>query len=88
VNELIPPNRRLTRASSIGTPSASILGVSEDDSVGVLANSRLLRRVNLDPGPLEVIAAEGNVVEVAASGTPLQLSDIVVTAPLLEDGFE
>jgi DNA-binding beta-propeller fold protein YncE len=87
-SELTPPNRRLTRLTALGTPSASILGVSEDGSVGVLANSRLLRRVNLDPGPLELIAAEGNSVEVAASGTPLQLSDIVVTAPLLEDGFE
>jgi hypothetical protein len=88
VTETTPPNRRLTRLTSIGTPSASILGVSEDGSVGVLANSRRLRRVNLDPGPLEVIAAEGDIVEVAASSTPLQLSDIIVTAPLLEDGFE
>lgn len=88
VSELTPPNRRLTRVTSLGTPSASIMGVSEDGSVGVLANSRRLRRVNLDPGPLAVIAAEGDIVEVVASGTPLQLSDIVVARPLLEGGFE
>jgi DNA-binding beta-propeller fold protein YncE len=88
VSELTPPNRRLTRLTSLGTPSASIMGVSEDGSVGVLANSSLLRRVNLDPGPLAVIAAEGDTVELVASGTPLNLSDIVVAQPLLEDGFE
>jgi DNA-binding beta-propeller fold protein YncE len=87
-SELAPPNRRLTRLTSLGTPSASIMGVSDDGSVGVFANTRLLRRVNLDPGPLAVIAAEGDVVEVVASGAPLQLGDIVVTRPLLEDGFE
>ena len=88
VSELTPPNRRLTRLTALGMSSASIMGVSEDGSVGVLANTRLLRRVNLDPGPLAVIAAEGPIVEVAAAGGPLWLSDIVVTRPLLEDGFE
>jgi hypothetical protein len=89
VSELTPPNRRLTRLTALGTSSASIMGVSEDGSVGVVADSQeRLRRVNLDPGPLAVIAAEGPIVEVAAAGGPLQLSDIVVTRPLLEDGFE
>jgi hypothetical protein len=89
-SELTPPNRRLTRLTSLGAPSASILGVSEDGRIGIIGNQRFLRRVNLDPVPPEPIAAEGPVVEVTPSaGTPLNLSDIILTRPpLLEDGFE
>jgi hypothetical protein len=89
-SELTPPNRRLTRATSLGVPAANILGVSEDGRVGVLGFSTFLRRVNLDPVPPEPIAAEGPVVEVTPSAsTPLNLSDIILTRPpLLEDGFE
>lgn len=87
-SELTPPNRRLTRLTSLGTPSATVFGASEDGRVGVIGNSRFLRRVNLDPGPPEPIAVEGDTVEVAPSGTPLQLSTIVVARPLLESSFE
>jgi hypothetical protein len=87
-NSMTPPDRRLTRLTSLGTPSATILGASFDGRVGVLANNRVLRRVDLDPGGSEPIAPSGDPVEVTPTGTPLGLSDIVLVRPLLEDGFE
>ncbi len=47
---ITPPDRRLTRLTSLGTPSATILGASLDGRVGVIGNTRFLRRVDLDPG--------------------------------------
>lgn len=85
---ITPPDRRLTRLTSLGTPSATILGAGVDGRVGVLANNRFLRRVDLDPSGAEPIAASGDPVEVTSSGTPLGLSDIVLVRPLLEDGFD
>ena len=89
-SELTTMNRRLTRVTSLGTPSATIMGVSENGRVGVFGNQRILRRVTFNPAaPGEPIATDGDSVEVAPSGSsPLQLSDIVIAQPLLEDGFE
>ncbi|MCG6118271.1 MAG: hypothetical protein MEQ07_08785 [Aquimonas sp.] len=88
-SELLPPDRRLTRLTSLGVPSATIFGASEDGRVGVFGNQRILRRVKLDTVGPEPIATDGDFIEVAPSGqSPLQLSDIILARPLLEDGFE
>jgi hypothetical protein len=55
----------------------------------VFGNQRILRRVALDVAGPEPIAIDGDFGEVAPSGqSPLQLSDIILARPLLEDGFE
>jgi hypothetical protein len=88
-SSLLLPTRTLTRLTSLGVPSATIFGASENGRVAVFGNQRILRRVALDVAGPEPIAIDGDFVEVAPSGqSPLQLSDIILARPLLEDGFE
>lgn len=90
IETLAPPNRRLTRLTSLGAPAAHIIGASEDGRVGIVGNQRFLRRVSFDPNPPDApISVDGELIEVAPSGnSPLQRSDIIFARPLLEDGFE
>lgn len=90
LDTLSPPNRHLTRLTSLGAPAAHIIGASEDGRVGIIGNQRFLRRISFDPTASgAVIAVDGDLIEIAPSGTsPLGRSDIVFARPLLEDGFE